>query len=58
MPFVFLHEVFDLALTQQKKTFGGALRCVSLLSWYLDYATELGSLMSWGKLFQSRIVEG
>ena len=58
MPFVFLHDVFDLALTQQKKNFGGACLCVSSLSWYLNDATELDSLISWGRLFQSHIVEG
>ena len=29
MPFVFLHEVFDLALTQQKNNFGAARLCVN-----------------------------
>ena len=58
MPFVFLHEVFDLALTQQKKSFGGARLCVSLLSWYSNDATELDSLIPWGRLFQSCIEEG
>ena len=51
MPFIFLREVLDLALTQQKRIL--AVLASVCLCWYLDDATELDS-----RLFQSRIVEG
>ena len=53
MPFVFLPS-----LDPAEKNFGGARLYVSLLSWYLNDATELDCFISWGRLFQSRIVEG